>query len=66
MAQQKPSNNSVSSKLYLVGAILVSTVSLLLILDYDFDGAILPWKQHDLSRVNQSALAPETTASNPE
>ncbi|MEY4317066.1 MAG: hypothetical protein RI902_874 [Pseudomonadota bacterium] len=62
MAHKKPSTNSVSSNLYLVGAILVSCLSLFLILGYDFHGALLPWQEHHAPSVNESVSAPKTPA----
>jgi hypothetical protein len=42
------STNSVSSNLYLVGAILESCLSLFLILGYDFSAAPPPWQEQDV------------------
>lgn len=61
---KKPSTNNVSSNLYLMGAILVSGLSLFLILGYDFHVAALPWQKLDVPSTSQTTTAPETPASN--
>jgi transcriptional regulator with XRE-family HTH domain len=53
MAQKNPSTNSLGSRLYLFGAILVSCLSLFLILDYDFHGAPLHQQAQDVPSVSQ-------------
>ena len=64
MGHKKPSNNSVSSNLYLVGAILVSCLSLFLILGYDFHGTFLPWQKSHVPSMSQTVTAPQMPASN--
>jgi hypothetical protein len=54
MVQKNPSSNSLSSRLYLFGAILVSCLSLFLILDYDF---------HDVPHHPQAQDAPSVSQS---
>jgi transcriptional regulator with XRE-family HTH domain len=64
MAHTKPSTGNLSSKIYLLGAVVMSCLALFLTLGYDFQVSPFPWLGQEMTRVNPSISIHEKSLSN--